>query len=338
MHAAKIVTATPSHQPLSSLVELTGETAADPDHIANVASPVAGRIDTVSVHLGATVRRGDILATVRVPDLSKLRAEVAAKNAQSDVAHHNAERVASLYQAHAASERDAQQTAAEANSLDAQARSATEVLRALGTSSDVAVTNSLLILRAPIAGVVIAREGIVGEPVTVEHSIATIADLKRVWFLVRIYERTLARVRVGQSAEVRLNAFPDERFAGTVAYLDQQIDRTSGAFTGRIALDNTSGKLRLGLFGTARIEGEAAASQPVTLVVPKEALAQLGERTVVFVQVGEGEYEARDVVVVQEIGGLVALSSGLVDGESVVVSGAFTLKSVAVRSTLDEDN
>ena len=79
--ATRIRVELPTREYLDALIEVPGQTAADPDRIASIASPIAGRIETVSARLGESVRKGDVLFTIRVPDLSKLRADAAAKQA-----------------------------------------------------------------------------------------------------------------------------------------------------------------------------------------------------------------------------------------------------------------
>ena len=70
-------------------------------------------------------------------------------------------------------------------------------------------------MTAPIAGVAIQRDAIVGQAITPDTMLATIADLSEVWFMGRVFEKDLGRLHLGARTEVRLNAFPNERFDGT---------------------------------------------------------------------------------------------------------------------------
>ena len=333
--AAHIVVGTARMEQLSGVLEVPGEIAADPDRLANVASPVAGRIERVSFTLGARVRRGDVLATVRVPDLSRARADAAAKRAQARAARANADRLQSLYRAHASSEKDAVNSAAEAEALEAQARAAEGVLETLGTGADVEISNSRLTLRAPISGRVIARNAIVGQPVTVEQIIGTVADLDEAWFLARLYERDLGRARIGQSVEVRLNAYPNQPFTGAISYIDQRIDPAARTVTARIALENRDDLLRIGLFGMARLATDSA--QPACVVLPRAAVTDLDGRSVVFVRTGDGVFERRDVVTGQAVGDRIAVTAGVRAGEAVVVDGAATLRSIVLHATIEAE-
>lgn len=336
--AMKIRTAPIAREFLGGGVELPGEVASDPDRTARIASPVAGRIETVFLSLGALVHSGDRLLTVRVPELSRLRADAAAKEAMSRVAKANAERTASLGGVGASSQKEVAQASGEAAAMDVQARAAAEIVRELGTSPGVEVTNSVLTLRAPVAGTVISRNATMGQPVLAEQVLGTIADLRQVWFVARVYEGDLNHVHVGDRAAVRFNAYPDRHFDGQVSHLGEQVDPVTRAVTARIVLDNSEGLLRLGLFGTMHVTAVASSPKRAPLVVPEGAVTDIGGKPTAFVQVGEASYELRVVVLGASAVGKVEIVSGLGDGDEIVVDGAFTLKSVTLRGTLGNED
>jgi membrane fusion protein, heavy metal efflux system len=165
-------------------------------------------------------------------------------------------------------------------------------------------------------------------------TIAHIADLSQVWFLARVFEKDLGRLDVGAAAEVTLNAYPNERFGGKVEYVGKQIDPVARTVNARIRLTNKDDVLRLGLFGTAHVVTKSAGANEPVLVVPRSALIELAGKTVVFVQVTEGEFETHEVTTGDAAAGRVRVLSGLREGEPVVVDGAFTVKSVLLRGTL----
>jgi cobalt-zinc-cadmium efflux system membrane fusion protein len=319
---------------LSGIIEVSGELGADPDRIAEIASPVAGRLEAVKLDLGRLVKRGDPVATVLAPELGHARAESVAKRVQATAARANAERQIDLRAHGVASEKDTVNARAQADTLEAEARAAEGLLDALGTGGGISVSTSTLVLRAPRAGRVIKRDAIVGQPVAPTQILGTIADLDEVWFLARVFERDLDRVRVGRGVEVRLNAYPTHAYTGTVAYVDQQIDPRSRTVTARIVLDNKDGSLRLGLFGVARLAGDPTAAAVV--VLPRAAVIELEGRSNVFVQTTPGVFERREVVIGPASGDRVAITSGLEPGAPVVTVGAFTLRSILLRSTLED--
>ncbi len=332
---AQIKTAPAVREALAATLSLSGEVAADPDRSARVASPVSGRIEQVAFKEGSPVKKGDILAIVRVPDIGKARAAYAATMARAASARANADRLQALTDKRLASAQEVTAARAEADALEAEARAAGEHLQALGMGAG--GTGSQLVLRAPISGVVIARDAVVGQPVTPEVTIASIAELSEVWFLARVFEKDLGRLRLGAAAEVQLNAYAAERFPGTIEYLGKQIDPVARTVTARIRLTNASGQLRIGLFGAARVATGDGTQRAAALVVPRSALTDIGGKTIVFVRQADDDFETHEVVIGDASLGKVEILSGLREGESVVTDGVFTLKSIVLKGTMEAD-
>jgi len=333
---AKIRTAPVTTESLAPTMDLPGEIVSDPDKTARVSALIAGRLDSVSFREGQTVKKGDVLAIVKVPELGKAKAAYAATAAKAVAARSNADRLQSLASQRLAGSQEVLAANAEAAALEAEARAADEQLRALGTGTAGGATSSQLALRAPVSGVVVARDAVVGQPVTAEQTIATIADLDEVWFLARVFEKNLGQTHVGAPADVQLNAYPKERFQGVIEYLGRQIDPAARTVTARIRLTNRTDLLRIGLFGVAHIGTGEEATKPPVLVVPRDAVTEIGGKTVVFVQQPDGDFDVHDVVLGETALTKVAVVSGLRAGEPVVVEGVFTLKSAVLKSTFSE--
>jgi cobalt-zinc-cadmium efflux system membrane fusion protein len=177
---------------------------------------------------------------------------------------------------------------------------------------------------------------VVGQPVTAEQTIAVIADLDQVWFLARVFEKNLGQTHVGAPADVQLNAYPNERFQGVIEYLGRQIDPAARTVTARIRLTNRTELLRIGLFGVAHVGTGEETTKPPVLAVPRDAVTEIGGKTVVFVQQPDGDFDVHDVVLGETALTKVAVVSGLRAGEPVVVDGVITLKSAVLKSTFSE--
>jgi cobalt-zinc-cadmium efflux system membrane fusion protein len=331
---AKIQTAPVAKEVLSITLALPGEVSVDPDKNARVASPVAGRLAQVLFKEGSRVEKGAVLATVRIPDIAKVRSAYAAASAKAASARTNATRLQELSQKGLASNQETLNAKAEADALEAEAKALDQQLRTLGMGAT--GEGSELTLRAPISGIVVSRAAVVGQPLTTEETIANIADLSEVWFLGRVFEKDLDDIHNGAKAEVELNAFPKRRFAGVVEYIGRQIDPVARTVTARIRLTNQDDVLRLGLFGIARVAIGTEQSDPV-LVIPRSAVAEISGKPVVFVRQPDGDFELHEVVLGQSNLGKVQVLSGLREGEKVVVEGAFTLKSAVLRSSIAEE-
>lgn len=333
---AKIRTEPAKKEALVPTLALPGEIAVDPDKAARVSSPVAGRITDVRFREGSAVKKGDVLATLRIPEIGKVRASHSATVAKAQSARANADRLAILSEKGLSPKQEAVAAKAEADALDAEAKAFGEQLQALGMGAT--GNGSELALRAPVSGTVVSRDAVVGQPIGTDHTIASIADLSEVWFLARVFEKDLGRLDVGASAEVTLNAYPNDRFDGKIEYVGKQIDPVARTVNARIRLTNKDDVLRLGLFGTARVvtrsgNTDGGAIEPV-LVVPRSAIIEIAGKTVVFVQIGDGEFETHEVTIGEAAAGRVRVIEGLREGERIVVDGAFTVKSVLLRGTL----
>ena len=329
---ANIQTTPAAREQLAATIDLPGEIASDPDKTASVSPLVGGRIESVSFKEGQQVSKGDLLALVKVPELGKAKAAYTATQAKAIAARSNADRLQELADKRLAAAQEVLAAKAEADALDAEARAADDQLRALGTGATGG--GSQLALRAPVSGIVISRAAIVGQPVTADEVIATIADLSEVWFLGRVFEKNLGQIRLGAPTEVQLNAYPDDRFSGTIEYLGKQVDPTARTVVARIRITNRNDLLRLGLFGVARVDvGRGDAGVASTLVVSRDAIAEIGGKTVVFVREPDGDFDLHDVVLGNSALGKVQILNGLRDGEQVVTQGVFTLKSAVLKST-----
>ncbi len=330
---AKVEVAPASREVLSETLALPGEVAADPDQLARISSPAPGRIEEVRFKEGAPVKKGDVLAIVRVPEIGKVRSAFVATESRAAAARANADRLNDLFTKRLAAEQDALNAKAEADALEVEARSLKEQLGALGAGTSGVFAISL---RAPISGTVLARDAVVGQPVSPDQTLGSIAALDEVWFLGRVFEKDLGRLALGAGAEIRLNAYPKERFSGSVEYVGQQVDTAARAVTARVRLKNRDGLLRIGLFGTAEVAVNSATKDVARLVVPRSAVTEIADKPVVFVREPDGDFELHEVTLGRAAPGKVEILAGLRDGEPVVTDGVFTLKSVVLKGSFAE--
>jgi len=333
---AKIETKPVGMEVLATTLGLAGEIVADPDKSARVSSPVAGRIESVAMREGAHVTKGDTVVTLRVPDLGKVRSAYAATTTRAKTARTNADRLKALLEQRLTSEQAYLDAKSEADALDSEARALGDQLGAMGANSG--GSDVLLPIRSPITGVVISRNAVVGEPVNTERVLANVADLSDVWFLGRVFEKDLGRLGEGSPAEVTLNAYPQQPFDGTLEQLGQTIDPVARTLTARVRLKNRDSMLRVGLFGVARIGLSQCEKREPRLVVPRTALTEIAGKKAVFVKETDGEFVMHDVGVGDAALGKVEILTGLREGELVVTSGVFTLKSAVLKASLADDD
>jgi membrane fusion protein, heavy metal efflux system len=335
MADAKLQLTTVQREPLSETLSLPGEVAADPDLLARISSPAAGRVEDVRFREGVDVKKGDVLVVLRVPEIGKVRSSFAATQAKARAARANAQRLRSLVEKRLASEQEALDAEAEAQALEVESRSLTDQLGALGAGASGTFSISL---RAPLSGRVIGRDAVVGQPVSPEQTLGTIAALEEVWFLGRVFEKDLGRLQLGARTEVSLNAYPDQRFQGSVEYVGDQVDPSARTVTARIRLKNRAGLLKVGLFGTAQVALPSSPTAKPRLVVPRSAVTEIADKTVVFVQEGAAQFALHEVTLGQAAPGRVEVLEGLHEGEVVVSDGVFTLKSITLKGSFAEED
>jgi cobalt-zinc-cadmium efflux system membrane fusion protein len=224
-----------------------------------------------------------------------------------------------------------QRAEAEAEEAKAEAQAASASLAALGvTGASGGEDLSRFLLRAPLAGTVLERRAALGGAADPSAPLFRIGDLSRLWLVVQAAERDAVRLRQGSTARIALAALPGESLAGSIAYVGNEVDPHPRTVPVRIVLANLGGRLKPGMFATAFLPVTHANDQVVA--VPAVALQRLEDHWVVFLPKGEGRFEVRPVARCRDLGGEVAILSGLSPGEPVVVEGAFILRAEAEKS------
>jgi cobalt-zinc-cadmium efflux system membrane fusion protein len=168
-----------------------------------------------------------------------------------------------------------------------------------------------------------------------DEPLFVIADTSKVWVMGRAYEQNVGRVALGTPVTLRLAAYPERTWPGSIAHIASVLDEKTRTLPIRVELDNPDGLLRPGLFGSLTIASEVGAK--TVPVVPEGAVQDVEDRQIVFVP-GEkpGEFNAVTVQIAGRDRGRVAISDGLKAGAKVVVSGAFLLKSELLKDQMGE--
>ena len=343
--AAGIEVAAAERRVVRAELETTGMVDFDRNRFAHVNPRVGGRIESVAVDLGQSVRVGQVLARIDSIELGSAIAEYLQAKTRAELAQEIFERERDLFADRVSSEQEMRAAEAAARETEATLASAEERLHLLGIPDErVAELDydrprvSILEVRAPFAGTVVERHVTLGEIVEPQTELFQIADLSRLWMWVDVFERDLARVHLDDLVRVRVDAYPAEVFEGTVAYLSNQVDADTRTARARVELPNSAGLLRPGMFARVVIHDPHPAPGSETngaaLAVPESALQRDGSRTIVFVALGEGRFEPRVVETGARGDNWVEIASGLAEGESVAIAGTFVLKSEASKESL----
>ena len=172
------------------------------------------------------------------------------------------------------------------------------------------------VVTAPINGSVADRPADLGEYVTTSTKVATIVDTSRLRVRIDVPEQALAAVQVGQSAAVKVSAYPDRAFSGRIARISPNVTATSRTLTVEAELENGGGLLKPGQFATVRILEPQ--SEPAVLVPLRAVRTEAGASRVFVIR--NGRAEQRPVQLGQTEGDLVEIKNGVAADELVATS------------------
>jgi multidrug efflux pump subunit AcrA (membrane-fusion protein) len=189
-------------------------------------------------------------------------------------------------------------------------------------------------LKAPIDGVITERNSTAGELIGKDTQIYTISDPTDLWVLAEIKERDIGAVRVGQEAVFTVLAYPGEEFRGKVVLLGNRVESEARTLEVRIAVSNTDGRLKPGMFADVEISTTAIKE---ALVIPDTSLQSLEDEQIVFVALSDTKFEKRAIKIGMEQHGRMQILEGVKENERVVTEGSFILKSELLKGELGEE-
>ena len=182
-----------------------------------------------------------------------------------------------------------------------------------------------LTVYSPAAGVVTKKTAFKGHFVKAGEHQYEIVDLSRVWVDVDVYEYELPWVHKGMAAEMDLAYIPGKRFKGKVLFIYPYLDPKTRTAKLRLAFSNPDFELKPGMYANVYLESVVARAG---LVIPQEAVIDSGERQVVFLALGQGKFQPRDVKLGLEVSNQeYQVLSGLKEGDEIVLSAQFMLDS-----------
>jgi membrane fusion protein, heavy metal efflux system len=311
---------------LATVLNLSGQVAINADRLAHVVPRVAGVVREVRKTLGDSVKAGEVLAVIDSRELAEVKAAYLAATERVALAQANFEREEALWKKKISAEQDylqAKQALAEAR---INKRLAEQKLHALGfplgrleTSARHSLTRYEIV--APFAGTIIEKHITLGEALEENATIFVVADLSTVWVDLTVYPKDLPLVELGRVAVITATQ-SDLKAQGTIHYIRPLVSGETRTSRAQVVLDNPDGRWRPGLFVTAEI---VSGETEVALCVPRSALQNVKNRTVVFVQTEHG-FEPHPVELGRSDDDHVEVVAGLDPGERFVANGAFTLK------------
>lgn len=357
-----VTTVAAVEQRLTRFIGVSGTLTAQEN--AEVAAEVAGRVIATPVERGSRVAQGATLVQIADAEVAAQARESESNAAQLEArlgmasgAAFDVERVPEVANARAAqalartefertrmlqeqqlvskSEFDQKQAQAQAaeRQYEVARNSAEQQYQALiGARARVSLARKAVAdthVRAPFDGVVGERTVSVGDYVTRGAKVATIMRVNPLRLELTVPAQYLRTVATGRTVHLEVDAYVGESFTGEVRFVSPALQSDTRALVVEAIVPNADGRLKPGLFATARIE---QAEQTAAILVPRAAVATVGEVSRVYVA-KDGRAEERLVTIGQAVGERVEVTSGVAAGEPVVVGGREKLRDgAAVRA------
>jgi len=318
-HAELFKLARTETQNLPTVLAANGSVTPDVNRTIHVTSQGSGRVVDLKVRLGDYVKKGQILLSIHSADLAGSFSDYQKAAADERLAQKAHDRAQLLNSHGALAEKDLQQAEDTEEKAKLDVQNMEQRVRLLG--GDPAHPAAVIELRAPISGTIVEQnisgfEGIK----TLDNSpnLFTIADLTQVWVLCDVYENDLGEVRLGDTADIRLNAYPDKTYRGKVADISRVLDPATRSAKVRIVLPNRDGSLRPGMFAVAAFRSRKSQSR---IVVPSTAIMRLQDKDWVFRKDGPQRFRRIEVRALGENSdGKQQIQGGLKAGEEIVAN------------------
>jgi len=319
------------------------------DSRMNTVRPLArGRLHDVLVRVGDRVLKGQPLATYDNIEAGELAMQLAGARADLErlrVQERNlmrqTDRSRALADIGAVPKKEFEQASADLQSaqqsIKAQESLLTGILarlRRFGVPQTDTQSTPITTITSPFDGVVTKQEASPGEVVESTSALFTIADLSTVWVQAEVYEKDLGRLRVGQSALITVDTYPNHQLTGKVTYVSDFLDPQTRTAKVRCEVPNGDVRLKLNMFASVNLPTTFSRR---TLAVPAGAIQEVGDKTMVFIRKTATQFEPRWVSAGNTVRDLVEITNGLQEGEPVVKAGAFHLKSILVGKDLGEN-
>ena len=335
MQLNEYLRATGTVQPIDSRVGVVGPLARG--RIVEVRAKVGDRVEAGrTLAIFDNIEAGELLSQEQSAraDLERLKAQLIPLTRQ-------AERSRRLADIGAGAEKDYESSKAEKEAIEADIRSQQALidgirqrLRRFGVPDDTPRSAFLTPLKAPFAGVVTKAQASPGDTIEASRDVFTVADLSRVWVQAEVYEKDLGRIRVGQSAFITVDTYPNEFFEGKVTYISDVLDPQTRTARVRCEVVNRNMRLKTDMFANIQLPTKFSKQ---AIAVPTSALQEVEGKNVVFIRRSQTQFEKREVGKGVTVNNQTEIVSGLKSGEPVVAQGAFHLKSILAGGELGED-
>jgi cobalt-zinc-cadmium efflux system membrane fusion protein len=325
-HPEQFPVATATAQSTAPELVVTGTVNPDIARAVPVISLASGRVVSIHARLGDTVTKGQLLLTVRSDDVAGAFGNYRKAVADETLARTQLERAKDLHLHGAIALNDLQVAQDTEDKAIVDVETMAEHLRLLGNDPD--HPNHMVDIFAPVSGVITDQQVTNAAGVqSLTTNPFTISDLSSVWIVCDVYENDLPNVHLGDTAEIRLNAYPDRVLKGSVSNIGAILDPNIRTAKIRIEVANP-GIMRLGMFVTATFRG---LTKEMHTVVPASAILHLHDRDWVYVPAADKKFRRVEVVGGDPLpGNLQQIKSGIKPAEQVIANASVLEHTIAI--------
>jgi len=296
-------------------VHATGSVTPDVERSVPVVSLASGRVVGIYAKLGDDVKKGKILLKVQSNDIVNAFQTYDQAKADEKLTNIQLERAKLLYDKGAISLNDLQVAQDADEKAKVAVKASGQQVNNLG--ADLSREDPVINVYAPVSGTIVEQNVVNASSVHTpdnQPNLFTIADLSHVWVICDVYENDLAAVRLGETADIKLNAYPDQVFHGQITNIGKVLDPNLRTAKVRIELANP-GIMRSGMFVTAIFYGLKGTMHSV---VPSSAVLHLHDRDWIFLPTGNGQFQRKEVTGGKIENGMQVILSGISAGQQVV--------------------
>ncbi|MBM4124251.1 MAG: efflux RND transporter periplasmic adaptor subunit [Nitrospira sp.] len=329
---SRIETAVVASSSENPVIALAGKVAYGEDRYSRISSPLQGRVVEVRAKLGDRVKAGDVLMVIDSPDITSAYSEFVKEASDLEFATRGYELAKDLFETKALPLKDLKQAENDLVKARAEFRRAKERLLSLKVPAaelskplaEQQIT-SRFAMKSSLAGTVVERTVTPGQSVGGDPSqvLFTVADLDKLQVIADVYERDLDLIKVGQVAQVTVEAYPGVNFPAAIAAIGDVVDPVSRTIKVRAWVTNDAHKLKPEMFARIHIR---VGEETSFLTIPKEAVLEIDGKSFVYIVQADGRYSKREVKTATATADQLRVVEGLIPGERIVTKGAVLIK------------
>lgn len=291
---------------------LTGKISFNEDKVARVFPLAGGFVRDLNVELGDHIKKGEIMAIIRSPEIAGFAREGSTALSQVHVAEKNAQVAEELYKSGNISEVELINAQKDLDNAKGELLRIQAVLDMYSAGS-----GAVYPIKSPVSGIVVQKNIALNMELRTEDisPVFIVGDLDDVWVMANIYESDITKVKEGYDAEITTIPYPDKVFRGKIDKIFSLMDAESKVVKARVTLKNPNFELKPEMFANVKVSYK----EPVKkLTVPSAALIFDKSRYFVMVYIADDNIETREVTVYKDNGKITYIESGLKEGEKVM--------------------